>query len=86
MWNKHVQEVASTVGFDDLSAVCEAACGSYASFKKSASAAVRQRDMQMVHNAAAQQTTLARYLHMLGPDVDKFPNTLQPYYLYCIHI
>ena len=79
MWDKHVQEVAASVGISDLPAACDAANGSYASFKKSASTAVRERDMQVVHSAASQQTTLARYLPMLGPDVTKFPNTLQPY-------
>ena len=45
MWDKHVQEVAASVGISDLPAACDAANGSYASFKKSASTAVREWDI-----------------------------------------
>ncbi len=41
--------------------------------------AVRQRDMQVVQTLALQQSTLACYLPMLGPDVTAVPNTMQPY-------
>jgi hypothetical protein len=41
--------------------------------------AVRQRDMHVAQTDALQQSTLARYLPMLGPDVTAVPNTMQPY-------
>ncbi len=49
------------------------------SYKKQVSIAVRQRDMQVAQAAAQQQSTLARFLPMLGPDVAVVPNGMQPY-------
>jgi hypothetical protein len=43
------------------------------------SMAVRERGMQVAQTDALQQSTLARYLPMLGPDVTAVPNTMQPY-------
>jgi hypothetical protein len=47
--------------------------------KKRVSMAVRERDMQVAQTDALQQSTLARYLPMLGSDVTAVPNTMQPY-------
>jgi hypothetical protein len=43
--------------------------------KKQVSMAVRQRDMHVAQTDALQQSILARYLPMLGPDVTAVPNT-----------
>jgi hypothetical protein len=58
--------------------VCDAA-DSYGAYKKQVSMAVRQRDMHVAQTDALQQSTLARYLPMLGPDFTAVPNTMQPY-------
>jgi hypothetical protein len=78
MWDAHTQEVAESVGMEEFAAVCDAA-DSYGAYKKRVSMAVRQRDMQVAQTDALQQSTLARYLPMLGPDVTAVPNTMQPY-------
>ena len=78
MWSKVIDEVATSVGMPDLAGACDAAA-SYSSFKRQASMAVRVRDMALVRRDAEAQTTLARYLPMLGPAVAAVPNTLQAY-------
>jgi len=78
MWDAHTREVAESVGMEELAAVCDAA-DSYGAYKKRVSMAVRERDMQVAQTDALQQSTLARYLPMLGPDVTAVPNTMQPY-------
>ena len=78
MWDAHTQAVAESVGMSDLEAACSAV-NSYQCYKKQVSQAVRKRYMQAAHTDAARQTTLARYLPMLGPGTCMVPNTLQPY-------
>ena len=78
MWDKVVNGVATSVGMSDLADACDAAA-SYASFKQQASMAVRVRDMVLVRKDAEAQSTLTRYLPMLGPEVAAVPNMLQPY-------
>ena len=78
MWHAHTQEVAESVGLSDLAAACQVA-SSFRCYKKQVSQAVRTRDMQTARNDAAVQSTLARYLPMLGPDTYMVPNALQPY-------
>jgi hypothetical protein len=78
MWDAHTREVAESVGMEELAAVCDAA-DSYGAYKRQVSMAVRQRDMHVAQTDALQQSTLARYLPMLGPDVTAVPNTMQPY-------
>ncbi len=65
---------------EELAAVCHAA-DSYGAYKKRVSidGCPRERDMQVAQTDALQQSTLARYLPMLGPDVTAVPNTMQPY-------
>ena len=78
MWDAHTQEVARSVGMEHLADVC-ADVDSYGAYKKQVSMAVRQRDMQVVQADASAQSTLARYLPMLGSGVTEVPNTMQPY-------
>ncbi len=70
-------EVAESVGMEELAAVCHAADSYHGAYKKRVSMAVRERDMQVAQTDALQQSTLARYLPMLGPDVTAVPNTMQ---------
>jgi hypothetical protein len=74
MWDAHTREVAKSVGMEELAAMCDAA-DSYGYYKKQVSMAVRQRDMHVAQTDALQQSTLARYLPMLGPYVTAVPNT-----------
>jgi hypothetical protein len=78
MWDAHTREVAESVGMEEFAAVCDAA-DSHCAYEKQVSMAVSQRDMQVAQTDALQQSTLARYLPMLGPDVTAWPNTMQPY-------
>jgi hypothetical protein len=78
MWDAHTQEVARSVGIEHLADAC-AAVDSYGAYKKQMSMAVRERDMQVVQADALTQSTLARYLPMLGSGVTVVPNTMQPY-------
>ena len=78
MWDAHTKEVARSVGMEHLADAC-AGVDSYGAYKKQMSMAVRQRDMQVVQADASAQSTLARYLPMLGPGITAVPNTMQPY-------
>ena len=78
MWDAHTEEVAKSVGMEELAVACADADG-YGAYKKQVSMAVRKRDMQVAQADALHQSTLARYLPMLGPDATAVPNTMQPY-------
>ncbi len=54
LWDAHTQEIATSVGMQDLATVCADAT-SYGAYKKQVSIAGRQRDDIQVAQAAAQQ-------------------------------